>query len=804
MKGHFLTFALVIVYLHIPVKGQIYKDPSVPVQNRVEDLLSKMNIDEKVGQMLQAERSRVIVGNDIKNYYLGSVLSGGGSVPNSNFPKGWADMYDIMQGKALSTRLSIPILYGIDAVHGNNSLYGAVIFPHNIGMGCTRNPELVKKAAHITAIEVAATGLDWTFSPCVAVPQDERWGRTYEGFSENPDLVKVLAKAAVQGYQGDTLSDSLSIIACAKHFLGDGGTTGGDDQGDTRIDEATLRKIHLPGYIGAIESNVASVMASFSSWNRQKMHGNKYLLTDVLKNELGFKGFIVSDWNGIYQLPGNDKDKYKESVNAGIDMLMEPYSYPSAFAYIKGLVNEDSISEERINDAVRRILTVKFEMGLFERPYSNRSLIDSVGTAYHRLVARQCVRESQVLLKKRDKLLPLAKQNLKIHVAGRSADNLGLQCGGWTLSWQGGSGNFITGTTIYKGLQQVAPHNTYTFSSDATGGEGADIGIVVIGEFPYAEYDGDIGSIDSILVQQDIEAVKKMKSYGIPVIVVLVTGRPINISDVYPYADAIIAAWLPGTEGQGVADVIFGDYMPTGRLSHTWPRDNSQLPINFGDANYDPLYAYDYCITTFENSPKKSVPEFYSAFVGHNGQYVELSFNKKINDPSQEIGNFKIKAGPEINTINSIGYAGVDSCRIRIGLKTTIQNNLPVILNYAPGGLMAADSGMVSEIVGYKVKNDSKVQGTNIDGPQTIEMAYIFPNPVIDGCYIRTQEFGKGEMNVEIYGITGKLIKQVKLQVINDTDYYFDVNYLPTGFYLVKLSNEIQVKAVKIQVVKRE
>jgi beta-glucosidase len=593
---------LFIVLVNAQSLSQVYRDPDAGIDERVDDLLLQMTLAEKIGQMTQAERDSVTSNNDITTYFLGSVLSGGGSSPANNSPEGWATMYDQMQDKALATRLGIPIIYGIDAIHGNNNLYGAVIFPHNIGMGCTHNPDLVKLAAHITAIEVAATGIDWTFSPCVAVPRDERWGRTYEGFSEFPDLVATMASADVKGYQGDTLADGLSILACAKHYLGDGGTTLGINTGNTEVDEATLRAIHLPGYIEAVNSHVGSVMISFSYWNGQPMLSNTYLITDVLKNELEFEGFVASDWNGVQNLPGSFAEEVKAAVNAGMDMAMEPSDYVLFINTLTGLVNTGDVTEERINDAVKRILKVKFEMGLFEHPFSDRTLIDSVGTDYHRSVARQCVRESVVLLKKNNDILPLSKENLKIHVAGSNADNIGIQCGGWTLTWQGLSGNIIPGTSILNGMKQVAPGNTYTYALDASRGSAVDVGIVVVGETPYAESAGDVSSIDGIITQQDIQAVQTMKSYRIPVIVVLVTGRPVNIQPIYNYADVILAAWLPGSEGEGIADVLFGDYTPSGLLSYSWPVNNAQLPINVGDADYEPFYPYGYGITTFDNS----------------------------------------------------------------------------------------------------------------------------------------------------------------------------------------------------------
>ncbi|TFG98702.1 MAG: glycoside hydrolase family 3 protein, partial [Calditrichales bacterium] len=415
--------------------GNSSSDNVQPVEKRVEDLLAKMNLDEKIGQMTQVDRKFLKDTNDIQKYFLGSLLSGGGSAPDVNAPENWADMIDGYQKIALGTRLAIPLIYGIDAVHGNSNVYGAVIFPHNIGLGCTGNPALVEEAMRVTAEEVAGTGINWNFAPCVAVPRDERWGRTYEGFGETPELVKQMGGFAVRGLQGTNLDNAGSILACAKHFIGDGGTAGGVDQGDTQLDQETLFNIHLQGYLSALEHNVGSIMISFSSWNGQKMHGHDYLINSVLRGQLGFDGLIVSDWAGIDQLPGDYKDDIRESILAGIDMIMVPENYESFITNLKALVDEGSIPMTRIDASVRRILKVKFQLGLFENPYTDRSFTASIGSEAHRQVARKCVQQSQVLLKNEANTLPLAKTVKRIHVAGKNADDLGNQCGGWTISW---------------------------------------------------------------------------------------------------------------------------------------------------------------------------------------------------------------------------------------------------------------------------------------------------------------------------------------------------------------------------------
>lgn len=578
------------------------EEPSSPndqlpsISERVNSLLSQMSLEEKIGQMTQAERGALQNITDIKTYYLGSLLSGGGSAPSTNSAQAWADMYDYFQNFALQTRLKIPLIYGIDAVHGHNNVFGATIFPHNIGLGCTRNPQLIEQAARVTAEEVAGTGIDWTFAPCIATVRDERWGRTYEGFGETAELSISMADASVRGYQGTSLSDYGNILACAKHYLGDGGTQGGDDQGNVVADEQTIRQLHMQGFVSAINAGVKSIMVSYSSINGQKMHGSRYWITDVLKDELGFKGFVVSDWQGIDQLPGDYKSDIQNSINAGIDMVMVPNNYIEFIQYLKELVNENRVSIERIDDAVRRILTVKFELCLFEKPFTDRSLTPTVGSAAHRSVARQCVRESLVLLKNENNFLPLSKNINHILVAGKNGLDLGNQCGGWTISWQGSSGDITTGTTVYQGIKNaVQSSTTVSYSFNGSSIQGADVAVVVVGETPYAEGNGDRNDLS--LSPEDITTINNIKNAGIPYVIILISGRPMIITDELADCNAFVAAWLPGTEGQGIADVLFGDYNFTGKLSHSWPRNMNQIPINYGDANYDPLFSYGFGLT---------------------------------------------------------------------------------------------------------------------------------------------------------------------------------------------------------------
>jgi len=571
-------------------------------------LLARMTLAEKIGQMTQGEQNSMREG-DIEKYSLGSLLCGGSSDPKGgNSLEAWTDLYDGFQRQALKTRLAIPILFGVDAVHGHNNVLNAVVFPHNIGLGCTRNPALVEKAAQVTAEEVRATGFNWAFAPCIAVPRDERWGRTYEGFGETPELAESLGAAAIRGLQQRDLNNHLAVLACAKHFVGDGGTLMGTgqmnraqkrllDQGDTRVSEAELRRIHLPGYRSAIAAGVGSIMVSYSSWNGRKSSASKRLLTEILKQEMGFEGFLISDYNAIAQIDPDFKKSIESSINAGMDMAMEPNSYQRFIALLTELVNEGRVPISRIDDAVTRILRVKFAMGLMNQnrsPLADRGLHRTFGSTNHRAVARECVRQSLILLKNERQTLPLSKKLARIHVAGKSADDIGNQCGGWTIDWQGRSGPVTSGgTTILSAIKKaVSPGTSVTFSADGAGASGATIAIAVIGETPYAEGRGDREYLS--LSPEDVGVISNLKSAGIPIVVVLLSGRPLMVNDALAQCHAFVAAWLPGTEGRGVTDVLFGDYKPTGKLSCSWPRTMEQIPINSGDSNYDPLFPYGY------------------------------------------------------------------------------------------------------------------------------------------------------------------------------------------------------------------
>src|SRR5450432_520721 len=564
---------------------------------QVAALLAQMTLDEKIGQMVQADLNCVTNRADIQTYGFGSMLSGGDSKPLKNTSAGWMATCNELQSYALKTRLKIPLIYGIDAVHGHNDVIGTVIFPHHIGLGATRNPKLVEQAEHITALEVAGTGIRWAFAPCVAVVQDERWGRTYESYGQDPKLVSELGVAAVKGLQGDELSGKPdSVLACAKHFIGDGGTQNGKDQGNTVCDEATLRKLFLPPYRAAVKAGVGSIMISYSSWNGVKMHANKYLLTDVLKGELGFKGFLVSDWAAIDQISPDYKTDVETSINAGLDMIMIPSgpgkmnNYVEFINDLKALVAEGKVSQARIDDAVSRILRIKYQMGLFENAYTDPALTAQIGSPEHRAVARECVQQSMVLLKNSARTLPLAKNVKHLVVVGNAADDLRIQCGGWTISWQG-AGQLTRGTTILQAIRQAVSRGTeVTFSPDGSDVKNADAVIAVVGEMPYAEMKGDRANLD--LAAEDVALVEKAKSSGAPVTTILISGRPLILGSALDTSDAFIAAWLPGTEGQGVADVLFGDVKPTGKLSREWPKNNDQLAANKMEG--EPLFKFGY------------------------------------------------------------------------------------------------------------------------------------------------------------------------------------------------------------------
>ena len=562
------------------------------ISKKVSELIDSMTLDEKVGQMTQIDQRFLDTITDLSTYSIGSLLSGGGSHPKVNEPQAWLDMYNKYQEETLKNRLGIPLIYGIDAVHGHNNVYGATIFPQNIGLGATNNPELVYKISEATSLEVAATGIDWTFSPCLSSPEDYRWGRTYEGFSSDPVLVEKLGKAAVEGYQNALTNSGKKVVACAKHFIGDGNTEFGTgmnglvDRGNTVLTTDELKEKLLPKYQAAIDANVQTIMASYNSWNGVKCHGSKELLTDILKVEMGFEGFVISDWQGIDEIPGNYKSDIITSINAGVDMVMvsgQGQPYKKFMRLLKENVEEGSISMKRIDDAVSRILKVKLRNGLFSNPMVQNDNLQVIGSDDHRNIARQAVRESVVVLKN-ENLIPISKESKSIVVAGRGADNLGMQCGGWTINWQGGQGDITIGTTILDGIKEsVSTETKVIHSKDGTdlGNVSGDLAIVVIGEDPYTEFFGDKDNLD--LLEEDIQTINNLKDKGYKVLVLLISGRPMNIADHLDNWDGFAAIWLPGTEGNGVSDILFGDFQSTGKLSYPWPlnaEDGANAPEN--------------------------------------------------------------------------------------------------------------------------------------------------------------------------------------------------------------------------------
>ena len=576
------------------------------IDGEVKKLVLSMSLEEKIGQMTQVDYRYLADKADIGKYFLGSILSGGGSTPPTNQPSSWVDLYNSFQGEALKTRLKIPLIYGIDAVHGHNNVLGATMFPHNIGLGCTNDKALVQEIAAATAAEVKATGLDWTFAPCVAVAQDERWGRTYESYSEDSKIVTELGVASTIGYQGRTL-DKNSVLACAKHFVGDGNTVFGTgtnwykiDRGDVVLDEEELRSKYIKPFQESIKMGVGSIMVSYNSWKGEKLHGHKYLINDVLKKELKFGGIVVSDWAGINELDKDYKTCIIQSINAGIDMNMVPgslnsddNSYDDFIRLAIESVKEGSIPMERIDDAVSRILKIKKKLGLFDKPIKAPKNIDVVGSKKHRDLARKSVRKSLVLLKNKGDILPLNKNSGKITLVGEHADNIGYQSGGWTIHWQGGSGDITPGTTILDAFKSaVDDSNSIHYSKYGDNLLNPDVVVAVVGEKPYSEGVGDRESLH--LSDEDIKLLKKVKNSNLPHVVVLISGRPMIINESLTESDAFVAAWLPGSEGKGISDVIFGDYNFTGKLSMTWPKSMNQIPINYGDSNYDPLFQFGF------------------------------------------------------------------------------------------------------------------------------------------------------------------------------------------------------------------
>ena len=581
--------------------NSILQDPLI--RQKAIDLLSEMDLDQKIGQMTLSERLSISP-EEVGTFHIGGLLSGSDSFPGENLPADWVTMNDAYWAASIAEdeqHLAIPVLHGIHAIHGNNNVSGATIFPHNIGLGAANDQELLKKVAMVTAREILATGVEWAFAPALAVARNIQWGRTYESYSEDTGIVASYAEGFVQGLQGKFETDS--VIACVKNWVGDGGTTHGIDQGETTLGKSELESVHIRPYRHAINAGALTIMASFNSWNGDKCHGHKHLITDVLKGELQFNGFIVSDLDGIDYLSEDYYNAVAVAVNAGIDMFMVSEKWKEFIDHLKLHIKRGSVSMERIDDAVQRILMVKFAYGLFDKPrpadrfWSNH---EGFGGEEHRAVAREAVRKSLVLLKNDGPVLPLHKK-ARVFVAGKNADDRGHQCGGFTLTWQGLSGNdhLKDGTSVWEGIKQVAPNavlSASAYGADADPDQ-HDVAIIVIGERPYAEGLGDVRPSDQVIVEagsmikgsmnvldpygntlelaslhpEDLRTIKTVTDRGIPAVVVMISGRPLVVNRELAASSAFIAAWLPGSEGQGVADVLFGDFDFQGRLSFSWP-----------------------------------------------------------------------------------------------------------------------------------------------------------------------------------------------------------------------------------------
>ena len=563
-----------------------WMDATKSVDDRVAALLGQMSLAEKIGQMTQIENGSIDATTSA-GFALGSILNGGGGAPKAgNTPQAWYDMVNGYQQAALQTRLGIPMIYGIDAVHGDNNVVGSTIFPQNVGMGATNDPALVTKECAAAALEMNAVGIRWSFGPVIAVPQDIRWGRTYEGYSENTDLVSKLGTACVQGFQGSSLSTPDTAAATLKHFIGDGGTAFGTgnqaagyliDQGVDQMDEATLLKLFLPPYQAAIKAGARIVMVTYSSTTAGKVHGDKHLITDILKTQLGFTGFVVSDYGAVDQIvPGDYSASVAQAINAGIDMVMVPDDYNRFISTMTTLVQAGTIPQSRIDDAVSRILRVKFEMGLFENPMPAAGNESEVGSAADRAIASQAVSESATLLKTSPNALPIATTGTKVLLAGEGADDIGIQSGGWTITWQGSTGDITPGTTLKDALAAKLGDNlTFDQNGAFPAGTKADVGVVVAAEPPYAEGVGDSSTLT--LPPQDVVLVAKMRPLVNKLIVVVMSGRPMLLDD-FSSADAIVAAWLPGTEGEGLADVLLGAKPFVGTTPYTWPKTVTDAP----------------------------------------------------------------------------------------------------------------------------------------------------------------------------------------------------------------------------------
>lgn len=725
-----ILLVIALLFGNLPVFGAsqgglpIYLDRTKSVEDRVEDLLARMTVDEKIGQMIQAERASVTPA-DVKNYYLGSVLSGGGSFPGgdqaNSTQEQWTKMYNGYQDGALSTRLGIPLLYGVDAVHGHNNVLGATIFPHNIGLGAAANVELAEQIGAAVAKEVKSTGVNWTFAPTIANPQDIRWGRTYEGFSEDSELVSKLGEAMIRGLQGTSAAEwkrADKITATAKHFIGEGRTTDGINKGDVPLSEQELLELDLHMYKDAVEAGVKTVMVSYNSINNLRMHANGRLIQDVLKGELGFQGFVITDYNGIDDIAidqdgnavSNLKGKLRTAVNAGIDMFMQPTNWKQVITLLKELVAEGAITEERLDDAVSRILRVKFEMGVFEAPKSNATLAAAFGSQEHRKLAREAVAQSLVLLKNDEvngkPLLSQLADMDSIFVAGRGANDIGMQSGGWTITWQGALGETTTGTTIIDGMREVASSKKITYDKNGRGAAGHDVAIVVVGENPYAESDGD--NLNGLkLTNQDLYTLENVTASGVPTIVILLSGRPLLIDEHIENADAFIAAWLPGSEGAGIADVLFGSKEFTGKLPISWP----YYVEAYTQQDRDPymLFKYGYGLTKGEATPvlpaKPELPAAPAPSIPDDAAVVTVPAKIEAEDAYEHSSEIGTETTSDVGGGLNIGWTSNGSW-LDYYIEVVEAGDYDIQFRYAGNG------GGVRVTVGNEVKGQVSLAGT--------------------------------------------------------------------------------------------
>lgn len=645
-------------------KSPLPPDPAL--EARIDAILSKMSIDEKVGQTLQPE-IRAVTPEDVRRYHIGSIENGGGSWPGGNkhaSVQDWLKLVESYYDASVDPSNSgprIPLIWASDAVHGHNNVFGSTLFPHNIGLGAMRDPALMRRIGAATAEEVRATGMDWSFAPTLAVVQDDRWGRTYESYSEDPKLVAQYAREMVMGLEGDgkTFLNADHVISTAKHFLGDGGTDGGRDQGDNLATETDLARIHAAGYPAAIDAGVQAVMASFSSWQGAKMHANKSLLTDVLKDRMGFDGLVIGDWNAHGQVPGCTTGDCPIAFNAGVDVFNVPQDYKALYAHMVAEVKSGAIPMARLDDAVRRVLRVKLRAHVFDeprpmdRPHAGDASL--IGAPAHRAIARQAVAESLVLLKNEGGVLPV-RPRTRVLVAGDGADSLTRQTGGWTLSWQGSdntNADLPGATSIWAGLREAveAAGGRAELNADGRWTEKPDVAIVVFGETPYAEFQGDQADVALHAgAAESLALIRKLKADRIPVVAVLLSGRPLYMNPWINASDAFVAAWLPGSEGEGVADVLVAhaDGRPArdfrGRLSFSWPKRPDQTPLNIGDKDYDPQFAFGYGLTYANGRTLGRLPEASeAAAAGSRGAF--LLDGRGVNGYALSIGNAQ---APEI------------------------------------------------------------------------------------------------------------------------------------------------------------